>query len=305
MPASIVLEPLLHWYAHSARPLPWRRSDTSPWEILVSEVMLQQTPVARVLPVYDAWVQRWPTPTSLAAGTSGDAVRMWGRLGYPRRALRLHAAAGVLERDYGGEVPSTYDQLVRLPGIGDYTAAAVAAFAFSEPTLVLDTNVRRVLARLFDGSDRPPRTVSAAERRRATRVLPEEGVAAAAWSVAVMELGAVVCTARTPRCAACPVSDSCVWRRLGYPASQLPKQPAQKYAGTDRQARGRILALLREGTGPIDVARLGSVSADPFQRERALRSLLDDGLVVEQVEGALTLPGAAPEPVALRGRGLS
>jgi A/G-specific adenine glycosylase len=305
MPATVVLQPLLRWYGRSARPLPWRRSDTTPWEILVSEVMLQQTPVARVLAVYDAWVRRWPTPAALASDTPGEAVRMWGRLGYPRRALRLHEAATAIQRDFGGEVPSTYQQLVELPGVGDYTAAAVAAFAYSEPALVLDTNVRRVLARLFAGRDRPPRAVSAAERRQATRVLPDDGVTAAAWSVAVMELGAVVCTARAPRCPACPVSESCAWRRLGYPASQVPKPQAQRYTGTDRQARGEILALLRESTDPVDAGRLESVSSDPLQRERALRSLLDDGLVVEQAEGALTLPGRATEDEAAPGRELS
>jgi A/G-specific adenine glycosylase len=293
MPASVVLEPLLRWYGRSARPLPWRRSEATPWEILVSEVMLQQTPVARVLPVYDAWVRRWPTPAALASDAPGEAVRMWGRLGYPRRALRLHEAATAIERDCGGEVPATYQQLVELPGVGDYTAAAVAAFAYSEPALVLDTNVRRVLGRLFVGRDRPARSVSAAERRQARSVLPEDGITAAAWSVAVMELGAVICTARTPHCPACPVSDSCAWRRSGYPASQLPPPRAQRYAGTDRQTRGRILALVRESSGPVAAERLESVSADASQRERALRSLLDDGLVVEQAEGALTLPGRA------------
>jgi adenine-specific DNA glycosylase len=172
MPASVLLEPVLRWYAQHARSLPWRRSGTSPWQVLVSEVMLQQTPVVRVLAVYDAWVRRWPTPAGLATDGPGEALRMWRGLGYPRRALRLHETATILVRDYGGRVPSSYQQLLTLPGIGDYTAAAVAAFAYGERTVVLDTNVRRVLARAVSGQEHPPRAVRTAERGLALELLP-------------------------------------------------------------------------------------------------------------------------------------
>ena len=130
--------------------------EATPWAVLVSEIMLQQTPVARVLPVYEAWLARWPTPASLAASPAGEAVRAWGRLGYPRRAIRLHATAQALVERHGGEIPSSVDALRALPGIGSYTAAAVASFAFGQRHAVLDTNVRRVLARLINGRERPP-----------------------------------------------------------------------------------------------------------------------------------------------------
>src|SRR5215472_17824721 len=143
--------PVLRWYAAHARDLPWRRGDASAWSVLVSEIMLQQTPVARVLPAHAAWLARWPTPPALAAASPGDAVRQWGRLGYPRRALRLHAAARVISERHGGEVPRSIDALRALPGVGSYTAAAVASFAFGQRHPVLDTNVRRVLARMATG----------------------------------------------------------------------------------------------------------------------------------------------------------
>ena len=212
------LAPVLSWYAEHARELPWRLPGASPWAILVSEVMLQQTPVARVLPAYEAWLARWPTPRSLAACAPGDAVRQWGRLGYPRRALRLHAAARIITERYAGQVPAAHEALAGLPGVGSYTAAAVASFAFGQRHAVLDTNVRRVLARLVRGAEFPPRSTSAAESRLAESLLPADRGEAARWSVAVMELGALVCTAAHPRCSGCPVAAECSWRRAGSPA---------------------------------------------------------------------------------------
>src|SRR5690606_2408110 len=156
----------------AARDLPWRRPDCTPWGVLVSEFMLQQTPVSRVLAPYGDWMQRWPTPTSLATATPGAAIAAWGRLGYPRRARRLHAAAVHIVRDHGGAVPRSYDALRALPGVGDYTAAAVLSFAYGERRVVLDTNIRRVLARTLRGSARPGPTVTAAERALAAMVLP-------------------------------------------------------------------------------------------------------------------------------------
>src|SRR4051812_12193126 len=201
---STLHAPVLGWYADHARDLPWRRPETSPWSVLVSEFMLQQTPVARVVPVHEAWLERWPTPARLAAEPTGEAVRAWGRLGYPRRALRLHAAATAIVERHDGRVPDSYDELIALPGVGDYTAAAVASFAFRQRHVVLDTNVRRVLARALSGVELPNTSVTRAERELAGSVLPDADETAATWAVAVMELGAVVCTASSPRCGDCP-----------------------------------------------------------------------------------------------------
>src|SRR5215469_6616086 len=213
-------EPVLAWYARNARDLPWRAPSATPWAVLVSEIMLQQTPVARVLPEYLSWMARWPTPAALAASPAGEAIRQWGRLGYPRRALRLHETATILVARHGGRVPADVDALRALPGIGSYTAAAVASFAFGQRHAVLDTNVRRVLARLVAGQPRVGAATSAAsvaERRLAESLLPAEPAVAARWSVAVMELGALVCTAASPRCGGCPVAADCAWLAAGRP----------------------------------------------------------------------------------------
>ncbi len=281
MSATALHEPILSWYADHARDLPWRHPDASPWSVLVSELMLQQTPVARVLPVHEAWLERWPTPAALAAEPSGEAVRAWGRLGYPRRALRLHAAATAILERYDGEVPATYDELLTLPGVGDYTAAAVASFAFGQRHVVLDTNVRRVFARDARRRRVPRPSVTRAERELATAVLPDDEATAATWAVAVMELGALVCTAANPRCGDCPVADLCAWRAAGYPAYDGPPRRGQAWAGTDRQCRGRLMAVLRDADGPVHRSRLDAVWPDADQRERCLDSLIGDGLVTQ------------------------
>jgi A/G-specific adenine glycosylase len=283
---------ILDWYATHQRDLPWRRPEATPWAVLVSEIMLQQTPVARVLPVYAAWLARWPTPASLAASPAGEAVRAWGRLGYPRRAIRLHATAQALVERHGGQVPASADALRALPGIGSYTAAAVASFAFGQRHAVLDTNVRRVLARLIGGRGLPSPSPSAAERRLAEALLPEPPAVAARWSVAVMELGALVCTAARPQCARCPVAASCAWRQAGHPEDGAPRR-SQKYAGTDRQCRGRLLAVLRDCAGPVPGSRLEAAWADQLQRSRALDGLVADGLVDPLPDGTFALPGTA------------
>ncbi len=282
--------PILRWYDEHARDLPWRRPEVSAWSVLVSELMLQQTPVARVLPVHEQWLARWPTPAALAAESSGEAVRAWGRLGYPRRALRLHAAALAIVERYAGEVPSSYDDLLSLPGVGDYTAAAVASFAFGQRHVVLDTNVRRVLARAIGAGEFPSAAVTRAERDLATALLPDDEATAATWAVAVMELGALVCTAARPRCTACPVQDQCAWRLAGHPAYDGPPRKAQTWAGTDRQCRGRLLAVLRESDGPVGPSALEGAWAAAEQRERCLQSLLADGLVVRATEETYGLP---------------
>lgn len=273
-------EPILDWYDEHARELPWRTAPASPWGVMVSEFMLQQTPVARVLPAWAAWIERWPTPAALAVETSGEAVRAWGRLGYPRRALRLHAAAAAIEERHGGAVPSDLAALRALPGVGDYTAAAVASFAFGQRHVVLDTNVRRVFARAVEGAEFPPVAVTRSERDVATTLLPDDDAVAARWAVAVMELGALICTATRPRCDRCPVSDRCVWLGAGKPAHDGPARKVQTYNGTDRQCRGCLLAVLRATAGSVPQHRLDAVWTDDTQRERALASLIGDGLVV-------------------------
>jgi len=290
MPTNALVTPILQWYDANARDLPWRRPTASAWSVLVSEFMLQQTPVARVLPVHGAWLERWPTPGDLAAESSGEAVRAWGRLGYPRRALRLHAAAGAIVTDHGGVVPDAYDALRDLPGVGDYTAAAVAAFAYGQRQVVLDTNVRRVLGRAVSGVEFPARSVTKAERVVAEALLPDDPPGAATWSVAVMELGALVCTADRPKCDTCPVVELCSWHTAGRPAYDGPPRPVQTYAGTDRQCRGRLLAVLRDSPGSVAKDRLDAVWDDRVQRERCLASLLEDGLVVSSGHGRYALP---------------
>jgi A/G-specific adenine glycosylase len=282
----------LGWYGSHARDLPWRRATASPWAVLVSEIMLQQTPVARVLPVYEAWLARWPTAPALAAASPADAVRQWGRLGYPRRALRLHAAAQVISERHGGNVPGSIDALLGLPGVGSYTAAAVASFAFGQRHPVLDTNVRRVLARMATGRQWPARSTSAAETALARSLLPDRPGVAARWSVAVMELGALVCTAARPRCGSCPVATGCAWRLAGSPAAPC-RRGGQPYQGTDRQCRGRLLAVLRDAAGPVPPARLDDAWPDADQRARALAGLIADGLAERRPDGGYALPGTA------------
>jgi A/G-specific adenine glycosylase len=312
-------EPVLTWYARNARDLPWRAPDATPWAVLVSEIMLQQTPVVRVLPEYLSWIARWPTPTALAAAPAGEAIRQWGRLGYPRRALRLHETATILVARHGGTVPADLDALRALPGIGSYTAAAVASFAFGQRHAVLDTNVRRVLARLVAGQPwaGTASSVSVAERRLAESLLPAEPAVAARWSVAVMELGALVCTAAGPRCGDCPVARECSWLAAGRPgmggeaagvngvaatigaagvagASGAARRRTQKYEGTDRQCRGRVLAVLRATDDPVRRTDFDAVWAGQAQLDRALDGLVADGLVDPLPDGRFALPGSAP-----------
>lgn len=288
-----LLDPLLEWYAAHARDLPWRRVDCSPWGVLVSEVMLQQTPVARVEPIWAQWMARWPEPADLAAETAGEAVRAWGRLGYPRRALRLHACAVALTEEYGGEVPSDLGALRALPGVGAYTAAAVGAFAFGLRSAVVDTNVRRVQARAVTGVALPAPTLSAAEQRLAERLLPAEADTAARWSVAVMELGALVCTARSPGCARCPLREQCAWVAAGSPVYAGPARRGQAWEGTDRQCRGQILRALRETRDPVGISTLREAWPDDAQFNRSLEGLLTDGLLELHDAEHVRLPGSA------------
>jgi A/G-specific adenine glycosylase len=279
------------WFEREKRALPWRVDGYPAWGILVSEIMLQQTPVARVIPRLDEWLARWPTPSALATASPGDAVRAWDRLGYPRRALNLHAAAVAITERHGGIVPSDVDDLLALPGVGAYTARAVAAFAYGKRHAVVDTNVRRVLARAIDGNGEaePPSTRRDLEAMGAQ--LPREPADARIFNAAVMELGAVICTARAPRCGGCPIADQCAWRAAGYPPYEGARRTGQKkYEGSDRQVRGVILAAMRAATGPVNSAEIDELWPDALQRSRALDGLLLDGLVVGTPETGYALP---------------
>jgi A/G-specific adenine glycosylase len=280
-------DPLIEWFDRNARDLPWRRPEAGPWGVLVSEIMLQQTPVVRVEPVWHAWLARWPVPAALAADPPAEAIRAWGRLGYPRRALRLHECAVAIEERHDGAVPEDLDALLALPGVGGYTARAVAAFAFGQRQAVVDTNVRRVVARAVTGV-----ADAATDLGTVLALLPEEPARAVRASAAFMELGALVCTARTPRCTQCPLTGACAWRLAGQPPAEGPTRRPQQYAGTDRQVRGLLLAVLRDETEPVPLARLDLVWADPVQRGRALASLLADRLVVELPGHRYALQGA-------------
>jgi A/G-specific adenine glycosylase len=279
------------WYQQHRRDLPWRREGVGAWPVMVSEYMLQQTPVARVLPAYIDWLARWPTASSLAAATPADAVRQWGRLGYPRRALRLHEAATIIVSIHGGTVPESVSELRKLPGVGSYTAAAVASFAYGRRHAVLDTNVRRVLARLVSGQRYPANSVSLAEQALAESLLPpERDGRAATWSVALMELGALICTAAEPSCARCPLAATCAWLRSGSPAGAGPRR-AKPYIGSDRECRGRLLAVLRAATGPVPLTAFDACWPDSGQQARMLDALLNDGLAIRLRNNLIALPG--------------
>ncbi|RAV15110.1 A/G-specific adenine glycosylase [Mycolicibacterium sp. GF69] len=285
-----IVHQVVDWFDSEQRDLPWRRPGVTPWQILVSEFMLQQTPVGRVEPVWSAWVQRWPTPSSTAAASAADVLRAWGKLGYPRRAKWLHECATVIATEYGDVVPSDVETLLTLPGVGAYTARAIACFAYRQRVPVVDTNVRRVVARAVHGRADAAASSSPRDLADVEALLPD-GAAAPKFSIALMEFGATVCTARAPRCGLCPLS-ACAWRSRGFPASTAPARRVQRYAGTDRQVRGRLLDVLRGNDSPVtrgqlDVAWL----SDTAQRDRALDSLLVDGLVEQTADGRFALAG--------------
>jgi A/G-specific adenine glycosylase len=286
-PASPLVEALTAWFDEHERPLPWRR--TTPWGVMVSEFMLQQTPVDRVLPLWHTWLDRWPTPAALAADAPGEAIRAWGRLGYPRRARRLHESATLIVERHGGDVPEGEEDLLALPGVGDYTAAAIRAFAFGQRSIVLDTNIRRVISRNLDGQATAPGSITRGEWQRADDLWPRADAASARWSAAVMEFGALVCTARAPSCSDCPVIDTCAWTSAGQPADDSARRQP-RYEGSDREVRGRLLQVLRDSDASVTHARLAKAWPDAEQRERALAGLLADGLLVSDGRNRYRLP---------------
>jgi A/G-specific adenine glycosylase len=278
------------WFRANARDLPWRRHGFGAWGILVSEFMLQQTPVIRVIPRLQLWLERWPTPAHLAAEPSGEAVRAWASLGYPRRALNLHAAATAIAETHGGVVPERLGELLALPGVGEYTARAVAVFAYGHRHPVVDTNVRRVLARAVDGLAEPAAPSTKRDLAAMDAVLPANDAEARVTNAAIMELGAVICVARTPRCEMCPLASQCAWRQAGYPEFTGTRRPIQKkFEGSDRQMRGLILKELRASDVAVPLAELAHLASDS-RFERALAGLLKDGLAVGSPETGFELP---------------
>jgi len=284
-------EPIADWYTAGHRELPWRHPDYPAWGILISEFMLQQTPVARVIPRLAEWLARWPTPAELAAVPPGEAVRAWDRLGYPRRALNLHAVATAIAERHGNRVPSDVDELLALPGVGPYTARAVAAFAYGVRTPVVDTNVRRVLARAVGGQAEPGPVQTRRDLAAMDAVLPLDPARARLVNAGTMELGQTVCTAHSPRCDACPIATLCAWRAAGYPDHEGARAPRQKkYEGSDRQVRGLILRELRAADVPLPRDALTALWPDAVQFERALTGLLRDGLVTGDPADGYLLP---------------
>ena len=263
---------LLDWFDKNKRDLPWRKSN--PWGVMVSEFMLQQTPVNRVLPIWEQWMERWPSPLDLSQAKKSEVISAWGRLGYPRRAIRLHESAGIIAKEFNNEVPREIEQLRSLPGVGEYTAAAIAAFAYEESTLVLDINIRRLFARIFDGEEYPTSSPSKIERELRAKLIPRDG---AKWAAATMEFGALICTSKNPSCEQCPIKRQCAWRKSGYPKSELIRK-SQDWIGTDRQCRGTIVQALRENE-KLTEAKLKKLWHEDAQIEKALKTLIADGLI--------------------------
>ena len=278
-------DPITHWYEQNKRDLPWRREGFTAWGTLVSEFMLQQTPVTRVIPILEEWLTRWPTPADLAGVPAGEAVRAWKSLGYPRRALWLHACAVTIRDRHEGVVPEKVDELLALPGVGEYTARAVAVFAYGRRHPVVDTNVRRVIARAVTGHAESAPPNAKRDHAAMEAVLPVGLSESAAFNAAIMELGATVCTARSPHCESCPIEGRCAWRQAGYPHYTGPRQRVQaRYEGSVRQVRGVILAELRS-RAPVTEARMAALWPDPDFRARALSGLIEDGLAVRTSQG--------------------
>jgi len=288
---------LAAWWEANARDLPWRFGRTGAWGVLVSEVMSQQTQMSRVVPYWRSWMSVWPDAATLAGASTAEVITAWGRLGYPRRALRLQECARQVVDRYGGALPREYDELVDLPGIGDYTASAVLSFAFGRRVPVIDTNIRRVLSRAVAGKESLGGSASAEDRRLATRVLPRDAAASVVWNQSVMELGAVICTAQTPVCEQCPIAGECAFRAAGYPdLGRKRTRPRQRFAGTDRQVRGIVLAALRNASAAgsdhsgISRAETERLWADHGQLDACIASLDEDGLIDIRPDGSLTLP---------------
>jgi A/G-specific adenine glycosylase len=268
---------VLEWWEGQRRELPWRET-RDPWAVLVCEVMAQQTQVARVAERWAPFLERFPTPAACAAVPSAEILRWWSGLGYNRRALNLHRCATVVVERHAGQLPATLPELLDLPGIGPYTARAVLAFAFEHDAAVVDTNTARVLAR-WEG-----RRLTAREAQAAADAALPPG-RAWAWNQAMLDLGAGVCTRRSPRCSSCPVERHCRWAAAGRPEPDPADGSAgvsggqSRFEGSDRQGRGRLVEALRAREVPM--AELATVMGWPDDEDRATRvaaTLLRDGL---------------------------
>jgi A/G-specific adenine glycosylase len=268
------------------RPFPWR-STRDPWAVLVSEVMLQQTQAPRVLAPYEAFMARFPTPSSCAGAAPGEVLVAWAGLGYNRRAVQLRRAAQAVVDRFGGEVPGDLDALQSLPGVGPYTARAVMAFAFERDVAVVDVNVSRVLCRAVAGHGLSP-----GQAQTLADILVPPG-RSWAWNQSIMDIGASTCTARRPACATCPLRPSCAWAAAGHgqpdPAGRGYRQSA--FDGSDRQGRGRLVAALR--AGPVRPSQLAAACGwpdDPGRARRVAEGLVADGLSRRARGGTLFLP---------------
>ncbi|QOL35334.1 A/G-specific adenine glycosylase [Bifidobacterium lemurum] len=311
--APRIAKRLAAWWEANARDLPWRFGRATPWGVLVSEVMSQQTQMSRVVPYWQAWMELWPDASALAGASTAEVITMWGRLGYPRRALRLQECAQAVSERYADELPRTYERLVALPGIGDYTASAVMSFAYGKRVAVIDTNIRRVLSRVFLGKESMGGAASAAERALANTVLPQDPSASVMWNQAVMELGAVVCAAKKPLCERCPIAGECLFLESGLPGlGEKRTRPRQRFQGTDRQVRGIVLNALRglssehassqprttaaasraHAAAPRSLPReqVESLWKDHVQLDSCIASLDEDGLIEILPDGSLRLP---------------
>ena len=263
---------IINWYKKNKRDLPWRK--TTPWGVLLSEYMLQQTPVTRVLPIWGEWIKRWPTPRHLAKAKRSELLKAWGSLGYPTRALRLHQTATILATQYKNEVPTTIEELRKLPGIGEYSAAAIYSFAFNKRALVLDINIRRLFTRAIDGKEFPPLHITNTERTNRETLIPKD---AALFAAATMELGALICTSKNPKCEACPIKNKCEWRKRDYPRSKNAKK-TQAWHGTNRQCRGLILDKLRNKP-KVELNEILSLCSDNTQLYFCLEMLQNEGFI--------------------------
>lgn len=290
--SNALLTPLSMWWHEHARSLPWRNNQTTSWGILVSEVMSQQTQMSRVVDYWLAWMTTWPTPLDVSQASPAEVITAWGRLGYPRRALRLQACASVVSHEYAGQLPQSYDELLALPGVGDYTASAVMSFAYKQRIVVIDTNIRRVLSRVFVGQESLGGSASRAERQLAGDVLPIDLDESVLWNQAIMELGALVCTAQKPQCQACPLRSHCLFLIAGLPNVGLKcTRPRQRFAGTNRQVRGMVLQALRDATSShVSRDQVTQLWADHVQLDACLASLDEDGLIEMHRDGSISLP---------------
>ncbi|MDO5729825.1 MAG: A/G-specific adenine glycosylase [Actinomycetaceae bacterium] len=296
-PIERVVQTITDWFDRYSRDLPWRGPGVTAYEVMVCEVMSQQTPISRVIPKWRAWIEKWPTVAELADAHTSEVLSLWRGLGYPRRALHLQQAAQMIIESYEGVVPADPTVLITLPGIGKYTAGAVAAFAYGVRTPVIDTNVRRVLARLLGGTALPGSATRRIDHDRALALLPDESSEAARWSAAVMEFGSLICTSRNPACDQCPVYSHCVWRLKGSPKGAEGPRPQQRWEGTNRQLRGRVMALLCDSrdAGNTCVSKEAALKValdrdgDSSRAESILNSLKKDGLI-QVTEESVTLP---------------